>query len=79
MADQYCCINIIRGHSRKISVRDSEQIERERERKEYFEHQRVYPKHVYPQSQYITLERAEQTAEGISLSFFLSLSLLVSL
>lgn len=32
MADQYCCINIIRGHSRKISVWDSEQIERERER-----------------------------------------------
>lgn len=69
MEDQY-----IRGHSRKISVRDLE-----RERKKDFENQRVYPKHSYPQSQYITLERAGQTAEGISVSFSVSLSLLVSL
>lgn len=51
-------------------------MNRLRER-EGFEHHHVYPAHVYPQSQYITLEREEQTARETPLSLF-SLSLVVS-
>ncbi len=74
MADQNCCVNIIRGHLRKNLC--ARYIEREKEKEEYFEHQQVYPISTFTLN-HSTLPWREQSRllkESLSHSLFHCLS-----